>query len=469
MPYDDNSSYPGGGAVGSLLRGYQLYNLIQSTKQSQSDREYEKIRRQQEQTNFANSQADRTRHQQIENTSMQIKLNDEGARPTNPKLESVLNAAIGPIANPRMRVDLPTGSFYLPTHDEQKQQGLKDLLAKLQIEAAGGKYKYDIETPSVVSRQTQITAAEAKAKRDAEPQIKLAPELVNFFGKDTATKEEIQSYVNQHNATKPDLHIVVRDDDKGNVTAVGIDKTTMKPVTSIPLGQIGKSKTPPADKKGEAFKELAKFEEARRKIFSLYNTAKIHDATVAAGGDKAAQAKVDAQVARDQAQQQFETVSRMATNLTQAYPDLIEAGQGEGGWPYAKMKPSGASSTPQAVTATASNAPPTVNGQKIIYADQLTDYAKQHGYKDSDITTSRGVTRHVTAEENATTDLYNQGYTIMQRAAKAPSAASPQANAAPLPYGGIYPKKSLDALARRRGKSVAAMRAELEAAGYKIQ
>ncbi|HKQ06800.1 MAG TPA: hypothetical protein VJ464_16820 [Blastocatellia bacterium] len=55
-------------------------------------------------------------------------------------------------------------------------------------------------------------------------------------------------------------------------------------------------------------------------------------------------------------------------------------------------------------------------GPKVIYADELADYAKQHGYQDSDITTPRrGITRHVTGEENAATDLYNQGYTIMQR------------------------------------------------------
>jgi Transglycosylase SLT domain len=60
--------------------------------------------------------------------------------------------------------------------------------------------------------------------------------------------------------------------------------------------------------------------------------------------------------------------------------------------------------------------PAAPGGQKTIYADELPGYAQQHGYQDSDIVTpQRGITRHVTAEENAATDLFNSGASIIDR------------------------------------------------------
>lgn len=341
--YGEESSYPGGGLLGATLKAYQLFNLIQNTRNAGEDRKL--------------ALEDRQRQQQLQNTGLQMKLNDAGAIPGSPKVESALDSVLGPVTSPRMNVNTPVGSYYLPTADEtQAKQDTQAAAALLAKSKAQTQQKLDEQTallPGEIDKATKIAGAQAGAKEAAKPKFKLLPDVAEFFGKNEATQDEIDSYVKQHNATNPNLHLVTNTDDQGNVSVTAIDPKTFQRVGTLPLGQVGKSKTEVKPKPAQVFGEINKFEGEKKKIGTLFNKAELLEKHAAATKDETDAQK--AQAARKEADAQLAYVTQMGKTLGESYPDQIESGLGDQGWPYVKMKQGGAAKAPSAASPAPAN------------------------------------------------------------------------------------------------------------------
>jgi hypothetical protein len=210
-----NASYPGGGLTGSFLRARQLLNLVLNTQNLQSDREYEKIRRQQEQTNFENAQADRKRGQQIEDANTQIKLNDMGAQAANPKLESILDDLLGRVAHPRTLINTPVGPQYLPPQTEQSERKLNDLKRTKQAE-------YEAETEPLAIPD-YLGGGQTRVKKG----------------------EAVRWLVDAYKANHPDLHFTDYVNGDGTVTTVGRHPQTGQVVYQQSQPGIGKPTNEP--------------------------------------------------------------------------------------------------------------------------------------------------------------------------------------------------------------------------------
>lgn len=214
--FDDNgdgfSRHP---LLGPMLQAYQLYNLIQNTKQTQSDREYEKVKRQQEQTRFADEQTDRTRNQQIETANSQIKLNDMGAQKANPKLETLLDQLMGPVANPRTLIDTPAGPHYLLKPEEQDARKLKSFQATRQAE-------YEAETEPL-NVPGYLGGGQTRVKKG----------------------EAVKWLVDAYKANHPDLHFTDHVNGDGTVTTTGRHPQTGQIVYQQSQPGIGKPTNEP--------------------------------------------------------------------------------------------------------------------------------------------------------------------------------------------------------------------------------
>jgi hypothetical protein len=361
MAFGDENSYPGGGMFGAYLRAHQLFNLIQNTRNAGEDRKL--------------TLEDRKRQQQLQDANLQIKLNDLGATATNPnisRVEAGLTDAIGAPADPRMKIDSPVGSYYLPTATEQtaKEQAAAtaQLLAKAQAQT---KQKVDEQAalaPGQVDLESKKATARESAKQTARPKFKLLPDVAQALGKNEATQEEIDSFVKQHNTTNPNLHLVTNTDDAGNVSVTAIDPKTFQRVGTLPLGQIGKSKTEAKPKPAQVFGEINKFEGEKKKIGTAYNKAELFEKRAAASKDPGDADKAAA--ARKEADAQLAYVTQMGKTMAESYPDQIESGMGDQGWPYVKMKQGGAA------TKQAKAMPPAAAAQ-VFPASKLAALAKR--------------------------------------------------------------------------------------------
>lgn len=354
----DQESYPGGGMLGAMLRARQLFSLIQNAQYTAEDR---KFRQEDRQRDIANEK----RAQEFQDFNARMKLQDEGAVQQTDALARLTSVLGQPSSHTLMQT--PVGAQYLPTQETQRSTALKDLMAKANATAVGKLNEQQLLMPGEVEKAGKEATAREAAKQKTQPRYKLTPEVAEALGKTEATADEIDSFVKQHNASNPNLHLVKDTDDSGNVSVTAINPRTFERVGTIPLGQVGKSKTQPQSKPVNVLPRMSEFERERKKAQTLFNKAQLFEQ--AGETDKA-------EAARKEAEDQLSYATQLATNLAQAYPDQVEGGPGDadqGGhkWPYLKMKQGGAPSaaSPQPASAAA--------GPKVYPASKLAALAKK--------------------------------------------------------------------------------------------
>jgi len=285
--------------------------MVNATAQKQ-DRE---LQRQQMEVQAGRLQ----RANQMQDLQTQLSMNQMGAVPITPGVERVtgaMNEAFGPPQEPRMRAKTPVGDFYVPTAQEQQQKaydayvGQEELKARLAARAEG--YK-------------------AAAKAAAEPKVPLAPDFSTFFklGEvDALPQKSVDSMVRQYNALKPEKdHVTVRANNDGtmSVVRVGAAGTTVERVQGGPTVQTKEGGMTPAQQATQNRLSTKDAAAAMKHVQELITNATRKRPRGEGTADPATDPEWQAaRVARD--------------NAVAQYPDQLEAGPSEGGYPDIRWK-----------------------------------------------------------------------------------------------------------------------------------
>lgn len=162
MAYDDEGGFNRSPLLSPMLKAYQLFNLIQNTRDAQTDREYEKVRRERERIAFENSQADRTRAISLDDFMRDYGMRKEGAIPVAPDAATAAPKITG---GPFSGIQMPGGFF-------------KDSIIK--NEASGKAYRVPTEQEGeekAISKAARLKSIEHEINEPRKVQIEIPEKL----------------------------------------------------------------------------------------------------------------------------------------------------------------------------------------------------------------------------------------------------------------------------------------------------